>query len=195
MRHSEASDPLTKTERAAVGIILADTHKRKKQQQRPPPRRKRQWWERHELSDVSLLMCCLGVAIVVYTLRYRATQMTNFPSLRYTTKEFRSIYQASRSQIANHKQLYDDIYHLKSERLKPPDQTEWPDYERRPYELKAQYGTNVRQCSLTVVVLEQNLARPVFDFGPGQPLWFELESIASAIPDDACVALQTSECV
>jgi hypothetical protein len=47
---------------------------------------------------------------------------------------------------------------------------------------------------LTVLVWEQNLGKPVYDFGPGQPLWFELESIASAIPDDACVALQTSEC-
>ncbi len=194
---SEASkgDPLTPTERTAVGLLLADTHNKKKKKQRPPPRRKPQWWERHELSDFSLMLCCLGVGIVVYTVRSRTIHRTTFPSLRYTTREFRSRYQASRSQIAHHKTLYDEIYRLKSERLKPPDQTEWPDYERRPdYQLHSHYGTHVPECSLTVVVLELNLGKPVFDFGPGQPLWFELESIASAIPDDACVSLQTSEC-
>ena len=104
------------------------------------------------------------------------------------------MYQASRSKIANHKKLYDEIYRLKSERLKPPDQTVWPDSDRRPYQLNSHYGTNVLECSLTVVVLDPHLGKPVFDFGPGQPLWFELESIASAIPDDACVTLQTSKC-
>lgn len=187
---SGSSDILTKTERAAVGIVLSDTQNKK----RRPQKRKLQWWERHELSDVSLLLVCLGVGIVIYTVKYRASDTANYPSMQYTTKEFRTSYMASRSQIAPHKKLYHEVYNLAAKRLKPPDQTEWPEHERRPYELTSFYGPSVQQCSLTVLVWEQNLGKPVYDFGPGQPLWFELESIASAIPDDACVALQTSEC-
>jgi hypothetical protein len=184
---SGPSDILTKTERAAVGVVMSDTQNKK----RRPQKRKLQWWERHELSDVSLLLVCLGVGIVIYTVKYRAT---NYPSMQYTTKEFRTSYMTSRSQIAPHKKLYHEVYNLAAKRLKPPDQTEWPEHERRPYDLTSFYGPSVQQCSLTVLVWEQNLGKPVYDFGPGQPLWFELESIASAIPDDACVALQTSEC-
>jgi hypothetical protein len=189
-RRPGSNDLLTEAERAAVGSVMSDTHAKRR-----PPKRKLQRWERYELSDLSQLLVCLGIGIVVYTVRYRASDAADHALLQYTTKEFRASFEASRSLIAPHKKLYNQVYNLATQPLKPRDAIAWPEYQRRPYELKSSYGSSVQQCSLTVVVLDQNLGKPVSEFGPGQSLWFELESIASAIPADACVVLQTSKCV
>lgn len=176
-------------ERVAVGAVLGDVHSSKKRQSR---RHKLRKWERHELSDLSLLLLCLGVGIVVFTVRYRSREAVNYPSLSGVSKEFRQAYQEGRIRVSRNQNLYTEVYKLATERLKPPDETAWPEYERRPFELKSIYGPSVSKCTLTVAVLEPNLGKPVYDFGPGQPLWFELESIG-AFASDACVVLQTSE--
>jgi len=112
-RRLQSTETLTHTERNAVGIILRDTHK--KQQRQKQRKRKVKWWEQHELNDLSLVVACVGIGLVICILRYRSREMTNSPSLKYTTKEFRTIYKASRSRIASHKRLYDDIYKMQSE--------------------------------------------------------------------------------
>jgi hypothetical protein len=188
-RTRRATPELMEDERAAVGTVLGGVHSSRKRQ---PRKRKLRKWERHELSDLSLILVCLGVGIIIYTVRYRSQAAVNYPSLAEVSREFKQAYQASRKRVLGNIKLYDEVYKLATERLRPPDETSWPDYERQPYELQSTYGPSVEECSLSIVVLESKLGTPVYDFGPGQPLWFELESIG-AFTSDACVVLQTSE--
>ena len=185
-RRRRGGSELHEDEREAIGTVLRVVNKKK----RPA---KRKAWEKHELSDFSLFLCCLGVAIVIYTIRYRYQETSKYPSMAGVSKEFRAAYYDSRQRILpSYKILYDTFYKLATERLHPPDETAWPEHDKYPYELKSTYGPSVAQCPLTIVVVNTKLGKPIYDFGPGQPLWFELESIGAFEPD-ACVVLQTGK--
>jgi hypothetical protein len=114
------------------------------------------------------------------------------PTVIGASYSFKQRFFQSRATVERNKELYDTVYKFATKRLLPPDQTDWPDYERRPYEMKSTYGSSVDACDLTVVVMDPRLGFPTYDFGPGQPLWFALESIG-AFASEACVLLQTCE--
>ena len=188
-RRRRGTSELNNEERFAIGTVLSGASRKR----RSSKNRKLRRWDRHELSDVSLCLLIIGICIVLYTIRCRVEVASKYPSLAGVSREFRQAYQISRQNILPaYKDLYDDVYKLATERLNPPDTTVWPEHERHPYQLKSTYGSTVQQCPVTIVVLDTKLGKPVYDFGPGQPLWFELESIG-AFAADACVVLQTSK--
>ncbi len=179
---------LNDSERIAIGNALSGANKKFR-----PMQRKLRRWEHHDLSLLFFLFLCLGLVILVYAIRYRYQEASKYPSLAGVSHEFRKSYQDSRQRVLPaYKDLYDKIYMLATERLQPPDETLWPEYERYSYEIKATYGATVQQCPITIVVLDTKLGKPVYDYGPGQFLWFELESIGAFAPD-ACIVLQTSK--
>lgn len=60
------------------------------------------------------------------------------------------------------------------------------------YQLNSMYGEGITKCNLTVVMMDPRIGFPKQDFGPGQPLWFALESVGAFAPE-SCVILQTSK--
>jgi hypothetical protein len=76
----------------------------------------------------------------------------------------------------------------------PPDQTSWPSIPVRAYELLSNYGNNILTCSLTILLMDDKLGRPLYDYGNGQSIWFVLESIGAFAPRNACITLITSDC-
>ena len=115
---------------------------------------------------------------------------SNEPTLVGASRTFQQKYYKSRELVETNNLLYTSVYNLATERLLPPDQTEWPEYEKRPYELKSTYGPNIEACEITVVFTDPRLGFPKYDYGPGQSMWFALESIGAFAPE-ACVLLQT----
>jgi hypothetical protein len=112
------------------------------------------------------------------------------PTLIGASRTFQQRYYQSREVVKGNQHLYDSVYKLRTERLLPPDQTAWPEYERRPYELKSTYGSGVEACDVTILFTDPRLGFPKYDYGPGQSMWFALESIGAFAPE-ACVLLQT----
>jgi hypothetical protein len=97
--------------------------------------------------------------------------------------------------VERYANLYNATHTLVTERRTPPDETHWPIYEKYPYELSSSYGDVVKTtCSVTFIVMEAKLSYPIYEYGPGQSLWFGLESIGAFAPKDACVVLMTSTC-
>jgi hypothetical protein len=139
-----------------------------------------------KLLTFSFALCLL----VLFTLQTTLFSASDEPSLVGASAPFQRRYNQSRAIVKKNKELYDLVYKLASERLLPPDQTNWPDYERRPYELKSTYGAAIEKCDVTIVLTDPRLGFPKYDFGPGQPIWFALESIG-AYASEACVLLQT----
>ena len=185
-RRRRGGSELHDDEREAIATVLKTVNSKR----RPA---KRKAWEKHELSDKSLLLFFIGVAMVVYTVRYRYQDASKYPSMAGVSKEFRTAFFESRKRILPaYKALYDNYYKLATERLHPPDETAWPEHDRYPYELKSTYASNVEQCPITIVVANTKLGKPIYDYGPGKPLWFELESIGAFEPN-ACVLLQTGK--
>ena len=111
-------------------------------------------------------------------------------SLEDTSSSFQQLYRERNAIVDQNTKLYDTIYKLSSERLLPPDETEWPEHTRSAYALKSSYGPAVEKCDVTIVVTDPRLAFPKYLGGPGQPIWFALESIG-AYANTSCVVLQT----
>jgi hypothetical protein len=110
------------------------------------------------------------------------------------SKNFQVLYLKSYTAIEKYTELYNTTYTLAMDRKKPPDLISFPSIPSRPYTLISTYAAYVKDCSITVVIMDDKLSRPQYDYGKGQPLWFMLESIGVFAPKDACVLLMTSDC-
>ena len=187
-------DQLKRNEREAVGKAFFRAQQHKKRHRSRNKLKVPRWLERHELSDRSLAILCLGIITMLICFRYyaKANDSINHPSLKGTTSEFRSIYQSSRRRFLANKQIYDDTYQLAIEQNRHPGEITWQDYERINHVLSSSYGKGFGVCPLTIVVTNMKLGKPEYNFDPGQPLWFALESIG-AFASNACVLLQTSK--
>jgi hypothetical protein len=142
-----------------------------------------------KLPDSTLVVLISTVAFL-FVLKPKIIFSPPVPSLNGSTSAFQKRYHDRNELVEQHTELYDATYKLSSERLLPPDQTVWPEYERRPYELKSTYGDAIQTCEITILVTDPRLAFPKYLGGPGQPIWFALESVG-AFASDACVLLQT----
>ena len=153
-------------------------------------------WNPFNMRLLVFVFVALFVFTIVFFLGGHRQQIIWFskdnPILTDTSKEFQARYYASRAMIHRYKLLYDQIYKLKEERLQPPDQTMWPDYERNPYTLDSSYGSSIENCTVTILFMDPRLGYPTYKYGPGQSAWFALESIGAFAPD-SCVLLQTSK--
>ena len=96
--------------------------------------------------------------------------------------------------VERYSMLYNETYTIATERRQPPDQAIWPAYEKYSYTIESSYGSNINKCSMTFIVMEAKLSYPIYQYGPGQSLWFGLESIGAFAPSDSCVVLITSTC-
>jgi hypothetical protein len=161
-----------------VGFFLRDLLRRSR----------RDFGKIRNLSIVSLVTF-LAIFSLFFMFRW-FFRPSNEPTLIGASKTFQKSYYQSREVVKGNQHLYDSVYKLKTERLLPPDQTDWPEYERRPYELKSTYGSGVQACDVTVLFTDPRLGFPKYDYGPGQSMWFALESLGAFAPE-ACVLLQT----
>jgi hypothetical protein len=151
--------------------------------------RRAPWHSPRNLPMMALLILLSTVTILL--LKHIFLQSAKGePVLVGTSRDFSNRYYDSRKVVKRNLELYDEVYKLKEERRKPPDLTEWPEYERRPYQLGPTYGPSITECSVTIVFMDPRFGFPVYNYGPGQAAWFALESIGAFAPE-ACVLLQT----
>jgi hypothetical protein len=95
-----------------------------------------------------------------------------------------------------HFPLYDQVYRLARDNLSQDHSSSHADGESEQALtteaiIGSSYGSNVTDCSLTVLFMDPRLGDP--SYGPGQAAWFALESVA-ALAEHACVLLLTSSC-
>ncbi|KAG7359860.1 hypothetical protein IV203_034958 [Nitzschia inconspicua] len=145
----------------------------------------------HLNATTPLFLCCiLGVLLFIgFLFQY---VLSIFFSV--FSSSFERQYTASFGLIDRYATLYKETYRLAMERKLPPDQTTWPTVPSRSFELNTSYGGHIKNCSLTILVMDDVLGRPIFDYGNGQSIWFVLESIGAFAPPDACISLVTSDC-
>jgi hypothetical protein len=137
--------------------------------------------------DAELLLCSV---VFVLTCCILVRTYVLYPADSFQARSFKSA-----AAVRRYSLLYNQTYNMAVNRLQPPDRTPWPTYTKRSFELGSLYGSSLGGiCGLSIVVMEAKLGAPVNDFGPGQPLWFALESLAAYSPKDACVVLMTSTC-
>lgn len=137
------------------------------------------------------LFCWFLGILLVCTMILRTLLLTH----SFSSDDFDARYYQSFAIARKNSHLYNETYTLAMERKAPPDQTAWPQYKQTVFELKeAAYASTVEECSLTIVIMEAKLSHPIYDYGPGQSLWFGLESIGAFAPHDACVVLMTTTC-
>lgn len=141
------------------------------------------------LPMVALLILLLPPTIILLK-RLFLQSSKGEPVLVGASRDFSSRYYNSREVVKHWNYVYDEVYKLKMERRKPPDLTEWPEYERHPYMIGPTYGPSITECKVTIVFMDPRFGFPVYKYGPGQAAWFALESIGAFAPE-ACVVLQT----
>ena len=76
------------------------------------------------------------------------------------SNNFQVLWLKSYAAIEKHSNLYNVTYTLAMERRKPPDQIAFPTVPSRPYNLQSTYGSSVKECSITIVVMEDKLSHP-----------------------------------
>jgi hypothetical protein len=151
--------------------------------------RRTPWHSPRNLPMVALLILLHSLAMLWLKHLFLPSSKEE-PIIVGASRAFSSRYYDSRKVVKHNLELYDEVYKLREESRKPPDLTEWPEYERRPYELGPTYGPSITECNVTIVFMDPRFGFPVDNYGPGRAAWFALESIGAFAPE-ACVLLQT----